>query len=804
MVTQNLYKNFFLCLTIAALSSNLCAHKTDTPLGTSAVPYGFLVRDNFKKAYQHLDEINAIMQYLAQTFSKGTVKISDKQQALDWILDQQTLIKNLNHSDETSPNDLNKVLLTTRSLAVHLSAIIANNFQAWTPFEPPVLRSPPVDAQQAEEYDFDSLIADNAQEIRILKEQANSAGLTTINKIARRLDDLNNRYMITDILERAALPLTFAAGFAISAIPHEWFAADGGKPVLKTAGLRFFKNIIGPAQKAAPPEDNQNRAAQAGTAAPQSWTISDFLSSNAIKSAKNAFLIFGAVQTGEVLQKYFGLRTPSIKPTLRNYWNTLKGLQVADQARYKYPDITLDSPLLIGLESQIEQMRNIIRYISDPESYDRSNCNLEKGILLAGGSRLGKSELAKAVCGSLNQIQREKGDSQKFKYFEISLEQIKWSLEGIKSVIDNYSAQAPCVLFIDEIHNLALQVKDTSPTDCLTYFLTMTEKLIGKSVIILAATNRPYLLDDALLKPGRFGLIIHFEPPLFENRKKFFEVYFKESALNSNDFDIDSLARQTEGASYGDLVSLFKGARFAARQQSRGVKQEDFQDCIYRQLYRIQLDRPVTLTPDERALISVHRAGHALMHMLHESQAQERFECVTIRGKWRKIVETRHYEAAARAAHTQKKTTYGHTISTQKSEALKLETNPVIAAKIKLAGHCAERLLLGSSTYSYHQKDRRKALNYCEKIAFEGLSKQDYTKDEQKIRMQKALTDMHRYEKEVFEELKKHEATLKAVALELSDKELLTAQDIKTIMAAHADGTKKLNPQPALPKPLAA
>ena len=342
-----------------------------------------------------------------------------------------------------------------------------------------------------------------------------------------------------------------------------------------------------------------------------------------------------------------------LRPKVRNYWNGLKGIQVSNDIGYKYPDITLDDPRLIGLESQIKQMRNIVQYIADPESYDRSNSNLEKGILLTGPSRSGKTLLAEAVGGTRNEIQRAKGDSKRFKFSTIKWDDIRWTPDGIKTIIKDAKADAPKVLFIDEIHNLPLQTKDGAG-EVLTQFLTMTEVLLGESVIVLAATNRVYLLDDALLKPGRFGLVINFEEPTFANRKKFFEVYFKENAIDAREFDIESLARQTAGASYGDLVSLFKNARFAARQDGRSVNQNDFLQKIYRQIYRIQLDRVLPLNDDEKRLIAVHQAGHAFLYMLYESEIQEIPECVTIRGKWRKIVETRFFDIPkVQAVHTQ-------------------------------------------------------------------------------------------------------------------------------------------------------
>ncbi len=707
------------------------------------------LRDQFKKSYRQLDEINAILQYLYQVFNKGSIQVPNKKKALAWIFDTQDQLKDLMHADESSIDALDTNLRTTKALCGHLSSIIQNNFKEWTPFEQPIFRSVRTDVST---YDFQDLFAENAKNIQQLRDAANSAGLTAVNIFARKLDDWNNRFNITGKLEKIPTICSLAY-LGILLTPKEWLE--------NVSILGYLKKKIGP-------EQNHPYT-----------TISGWFGSDDYKGMERfAVAALASHAADNFLQK--GIE--ALRPKLRSYWNGLKGMEVADESGYKYPDITLDDPRLIGLESQIKQMRDIVNYIADPESYDRSNSNLEKGILLTGPSRSGKTLLAEAVAGSCNELQRKKGDSKRFKFVSLKWDDIRWTPEGIKTIIKNAKQEAPLIFFIDEIHQLPLQTKE-GQGDVLTQFLTMQETLLGESVIVMAATNRSYMLDDALLKYNRFGLIINFEEPSYANRKKFFEVYFKENAIDGTEFDIDALARQTSGASYGDLMSLFKNARFEARQDCRSVTQSDFQERIYRQIYRIQLDRKSPLNNHEKALVAVHQAGHALMYMLYESEIQEIPECVTIHGKWRKIVETRWFDAKeSRDAHMKKKTKYGHMIASHKSEVLRVETDPELACKINLAGHIAEKILLGNTNYSYHQKDKRKALDHLEKIAFDGLKKEDYTKEEQKARCQKALQELKRCEQETYDILAKHQTKLENIALALERKELLTAAELRALM----------------------
>ncbi len=713
-------------------------------------------RENFKKCYRQVDSVIAIIQYLAQVFNKGSITVANKKQAMAWIEDTLEQTKQLNDFNEDSIDNLNKILRTTKALCAHLSGIIHNDFQEWTPFEIPLLRS--VSDEELEEFDFKELFDANEILIKELRNDANNAGLTAINKLARKLDKWNDKYHVTDIISKVPT-IGCLAFFGILLAPGSWFD--------KNTFLRELKDKIGPEKK----EKND-------------WkTISGFLDSHTMKGLKNlATLLLAARAADSIIFENLGIS--DLRTKFRNVWSGLKGMEVAEDLGYEYPTITLDDPRLIGLEDQIKQARNIVNYIANPEAYDRSNSNLQKGILLEGTSRCGKTLLAKAVAGSINELQRAKGDAKRFKFITLKLDEIRFTPDGIKTIIKAAAENAPCIYFIDEIHNLALQVKENQQGDALTQFLTMAEALLGQSVIVMAATNRSYMIDEALLKYDRFGLRIRFEEPSYENRKKFFEVYFKENAIDSTEFDVESLARQTYHASYGDLMSIFKNGRFTALHEGRRVSQQDFQEAIYREIYRLQIGKKSPLSSQEKAVIAAHQAGHALMYMLYESEIQEVPECVTLHGKWKKIVETKWFEAKeVREEHAKKKTKYGHMIVSPKSEILKIATPAELECKIKLAGHIAEKILLGKASYHYHPKDKRKALTKLEEIAFEGLKKEDYTKEEQRQRCQKALSELSRCEKETYDILTQHKALLEKIARALEQKELLTAAELRELGA---------------------
>ncbi len=305
---------------------------------------------------------------------------------------------------------------------------------------------------------------------------------------------------------------------------------------------------------------------------------------------------------------------------------------------------------------------------------------------------------------------------------------------------------------------------------------------INDAVIIIAATNRPYALDDALLKPGRFGLQIHFEKPTRELRKKYFATMCDYNAINQEGFDLEQLARLTNGCSYGDLDMLFKSARFIARHGKRSLRQEDFLHNVYEQVYRIRFDQELPFSESAHKLIATHQAGHALMYMYYEQELKERLEMVTTRGQWSKIEEKRYLIDDVHKAHEQKKTKYGHLFTSKASETVDMGSSPELKAKMLLAGAIAEEVLLGSTGRSYHKDDTRKALKVLEEYTFKGLSAEDFTKEEINEPKKEAKRLLKQCEQEVRDFLLLEKASLIRLSEALQKRLLLSYTEVKDLL----------------------
>lgn len=775
-------------LLLGLVSSSIISNPTTSPSSDiEATTQGLLLHEDYKLAFSHLDEITGTLEYLGQVVNKGAIKEHTKKREVRlWILEQFALIKELmlvpEHRREAH---LVEMLRIVRAHLIYLTTTIQNNFDTLLSFEKPVIEEPISQELSHEQATviyrtIGQLLEGNGHLITQMNTAIKHLGLSTTNLWARWLDDVNDKWKITATLEKVPRYVALAAA-AMYLIPYKHFEYIPGMSWLKRkigttdywdpAGFKDIQWYGREAERPAPPVH---------PAAKPNGTIAEFLNG----PDRKAFLSIAAGAAYLVWTDPLAEYIESFKKYLRPRWNKLKGFNLPRLNQYRHPDITLDDPRLIGLDSQISQMKNIVRYITEPETFDRSASGLEKGILLTGPSRSGKTLLANALCGSINDVMQKKGMTKKFAFKQIKWSDVRWQNDGIKSILEDAKRNAPCVLFLDELHNLPLQVKEGG--EVLTQFLTMSESLqstgLRDAVIILAATNRPYALDDALLKPGRFGLQIHFENPTFELRKKFFKTMCEYNAINPESFDIDQLARLTEQCSYGELDMIFKSARFIARHDKRALQQQDFLHNIYEQVYRIRFDQTVPLTDEAHRLVATHQAGHALLHMLYERHLNQRLEVVTTRGQWAEIQEKRFLIDDVHTAHVQKKTDYGHLFVSHPSEAVDVGAAPEIKAKMLLAGTLAEELLIGSTTRSYHAEDTQEAQKLLENYLLKGRAPDTLSKQELQHIKQQASALLRSCEKEVRELLTQEQSALKNISMALQEKLLLTYDEIKELM----------------------
>lgn len=272
-----------------------------------------------------------------------------------------------------------------------------------------------------------------------------------------------------------------------------------------------------------------------------------------------------------------------------------------------------------GLEGAKEEVEEIVEFLKNPKKYTDLGAKIPKGALLVGPPGTGKTLLAKAVAGEA-----------KVPFFSLSGSDFVEMFVGVgasrvRDLFKQAKEKAPSIIFIDEIDAIGrARGKNNSfgsndeRENTLNQLLTEMDGFgTNSGVIILAATNRADVLDDALIRAGRFDRQIFVDMPDLNERREIFEVHLKPLKL-SNDIDLDFLAKQTPGFSGADIANLCnEAALIAARRNKKHVEKGDFLDAVDRIIGGLEKKNKI-ITPQEKRAIAFHEAGHATISWLLE------------------------------------------------------------------------------------------------------------------------------------------------------------------------------------------
>lgn len=263
-----------------------------------------------------------------------------------------------------------------------------------------------------------------------------------------------------------------------------------------------------------------------------------------------------------------------------------------------------------------EELQDVIEFLKSPEKYKKIGAKLTKGILLVGEPGNGKTLLAKAVAGEAN-----------CPFFSISGSDFIEVFVGVgASRVRDLFAQArkysPSIIFIDEIDAVGRQRGSVVSNghdereQTLNQLLTEMDGFdTTSSVVIIAATNRPDVLDKALLRPGRFDRRVHVPYPDLSSRKDILKVHAKDVKI-APEVELDNIAKVTTGFTGADLANLINEAAIhASRNNKEQVNIKDFEEARDKMLLGKEV-RTMLRTPDELNITAYHEAGHALVALL--------------------------------------------------------------------------------------------------------------------------------------------------------------------------------------------
>jgi cell division protease FtsH len=338
--------------------------------------------------------------------------------------------------------------------------------------------------------------------------------------------------------------------------------------------------------------------------------------------------------------------------------------------------VTFDD--VAGIEEAERELVEIVDFLKNPQRYTRLGARIPRGVLLYGPPGTGKTLLARAVAGEAEAA-----------FLSLSASEFVEAIVGVgasrvRDLFKQAKESAPAIVFVDELDAIGRSRAGNvggvtgghdEREQTLNQILTEMDGFEpGTNVIVLAATNRPEILDPALLRPGRFDRRIAVQPPDRAGRLQILKIHTRGVSL-APDVDLDQIAASTPGATGADIALLVnEAALFAARRDHPAVEQRDFTDAIEKII--LGAERQIVMTDADRRRTAYHESGHALVGMLTPGADPVRKISIIPRGQ-----------------------ALGVTLSTPETDRYSYGREELVAKiKVYLGGRVAEQLVYGDVT----------------------------------------------------------------------------------------------------------
>ena len=350
--------------------------------------------------------------------------------------------------------------------------------------------------------------------------------------------------------------------------------------------------------------------------------------------------------------------------------STARRLERGEQQRVTFNDVA-------GIDEAEQELVEIVDFLKNPERYSRLGARIPRGVLLYGPPGTGKTLLARAVAGEAEAA-----------FFSLSASEFVEAIVGIgasrvRDLFKQAKESAPAIIFIDELDAIGrsrsagggISGGHDEREQTLNQILTEMDGFeVGTNVIVLAATNRPEILDPALLRPGRFDRRIAVQPPDKPGRAKILQIHTRSVPLAPS-VDLDQIAATTPGATGADLALIVnEAALFAARRGNAAVEQPDFTNAIEKII--LGTERQIVMTDADRERTAYHESGHALVGMLTPGADPVRKVSIIPRGQ-----------------------ALGVTLSTPETDRYGYSRDELVARiKVSLGGRVAEQVVYGDTT----------------------------------------------------------------------------------------------------------
>ena len=458
-----------------------------------------------------------------------------------------------------------------------------------------------------------------------------------------------------------------------------------------------------------------------------------------------------------------------------------KGLIASEKPDIKFDDVA-------GNDEAKEEVKEIVDFLKEPERYIELGAKIPKGVLLVGPPGTGKTLLAKAVAGEAD-----------VKFFAVSGSSFIEMFVGVgasrvRDLFAQAKKEAPAIIFIDEIDAIGksraaggMMGGNDEREQTLNQLLAEMDGFNSDiPVIVLAATNRPEVLDPALLRPGRFDRQVLVDKPDYEGRIEILKVHIKGYKL-AKDVNLEDVAKMTAGLAGADLANIVnEAALLAGRHNKKEVEQSDFLEAIERAIAGLE-KKSRRIDEKEKRIVAYHESGHALIAQLTEGAKKVKKVSIVPRGM----------------------AALGYTLNTPEENKYLMQKYELIAEiDTLLGGRASEEVFIGEiSTGASNDLERATdiikgmvkmygmtdiaGLMVLEKMNNQFLgggfnNQKDYSEKtaEEVDNYIKTLLD-ERY-KEVKFKLKEHKDVIEAMVAELREKEVITGEEVTALIEKHS------------------
>jgi cell division protease FtsH len=351
--------------------------------------------------------------------------------------------------------------------------------------------------------------------------------------------------------------------------------------------------------------------------------------------------------------------------------STARRVRPGERARVCFDDVA-------GIDEAEDELVEVVDFLKNPGRYTKLGARVPRGVMLYGPPGTGKTLLARAVAGEADAA-----------FFSLSASEFVEAIVGVgasrvRDLFKQAKEAAPAIIFIDELDAVGrsrsgnvggISGGHDEREQTLNQILTEMDGFEpGTNVIVLGATNRPEVLDPALLRPGRFDRRIAVQPPDRKGRVEILRIHTRSVPL-APDIDLDRIAASTPGATGADIALIVnEAALFAARREHAAVQQRDVTDAIEKII--LGAERRVVMTDADRERTAYHESGHALVGMLTPGADPVRKVSIIPRGQ-----------------------ALGVTLATPESDRYSYRRDELLAKiKVALGGRAAEKVVFGDLT----------------------------------------------------------------------------------------------------------